>query len=158
MIEIENKIYDLMEQDAALRLLTGHLASDTRIYHDWPPEELPLSLAKPAYITMHFSAPGPIVASEEVQPVQFPDMAVELNVWANTPLLRDQVHERLMEIFWSRADTTDKWTEIWTTNYRIMKVTQEMAESLTEIHEGTGQVLCWRKIIRLRLGAIYKDR
>jgi len=156
--EIEDKIFDLMAQDAIIQGYTGYLAADERIYHDWPPEDVELSAAKPAYITMKFLAPGSIIEAEHVQPVQFPDEVVELNVWANSALLRSQVAERLMDIFWSRAETVNKWTEFWTANFRIMKVAQEMAEDLEELHPGTNQIISWRKILRFRLGPIYKDR
>jgi len=158
MQEIEDKIFDMIAQDVTIQGYTGYLAADERVYHDWPPEDVELSAAKPAYITMRFLSPGPIIEAEYVQPVQFPDETVELNVWANSALLRSQVAERLMDIFWSRADDVDKWTEIWTANFRIMKIIQEMAEDLEELHPGTNQIICWRKIMRLRLGSIYKDR
>lgn len=137
MQEIEDKVFDMMAGDATIQGYTGYSAADERIYHDWPPEDVALSAMLPAYITMRFLAPAPIIEAENVQPVQFPDEMMELNVWANSALLRSQVAERLMDIFWSRAGMVTKHTEIWTTNFRVMRTTQETAEDLEELHPGT---------------------
>ena len=63
-----------------------------------------------------------------VQPVQYPDEVVEINVWTNGDLLRDAIAERINVLFWQKRDT-----EIWTTNIRIMHVIQEAQEDIQDI-------------------------
>ena len=152
MNELEDKVYDILEADATIRGYTGWVSGgDTRIKHDWPPEQVTMNSTYPAYITMQFSAPGPIPMGEYVQWCQYPDEIAELNVWANTALLRGQIAERIMVLFW-----VNKNTEIDLTSFIVKRVMQESAINMTEIlEEGTRQITLWRKFMRLRFGPIY---
>jgi len=150
MKEIRDEVYDKLEQDAIIQVLTGWTVADTRIYLEWPPEVVGVSAAKPAYIIFELQAPAAIDMSGYTQPVQLSDHVAEINVFANTATLRDQIAERIMAIFWFRDDT-----EFATASYRIMHVVQEAADNIPEIHEGTGQIKYWRKYIRLRFEYIY---
>jgi len=155
MQEIKDRIYDILDQDASLRILTGWTAADPRIYFEWPPEMMAMAAATPAYITLEFSDPAPMDMASYVQPVQYPDEVVEMNVWVDpnnaAETLRDRIAERINVMFWQKNDT-----EIWTANIRVMHVIQEAQEDINEIHEGTGQIAYWRKYIRLRLEHIFK--
>jgi len=151
MKEIKDKIYDILDEDVTLRALTGWTLVDTRIYLEWPPEPIPLTVLLPAYLTLDFMDPAPMDMTTYVQPVQYPDEVVEINVWTNGDLLRDAIAERINVLFWQKKDT-----EIWTDNIRIMHVIQESQEDIQDIHEGTGQIIYWRKYIRLRMEEVYK--
>ncbi len=152
MNELEDEIYDILEADTTIRGYTGWvLGGDQRIYHDWPPEQVAVNGTYPAYITMGFSAPGPIPMGEYVQNAQYPDEVAELNVWANSGLLRGQIAERIMVLLWR-----DENTFIDLTSFIIMRTVQESAVNMTEIlEEGTRQITVWRKFMRLRFGPIY---
>ena len=152
MNELEDEIYDILEADPTIRSYTGWMSGgDQRIYHDWPPEQVPVNSAYPAYITMMFSTPGPIPPGEYVQNAQYPDEVAELNVWANSGLLRGQIAERIMVLFW-----VDENTFIDLASFIVMKTVQESAINGKEIlEEGTRQITVWRKFMRLRFGPIY---
>jgi len=152
MNELEDEVYDILEADAIIRGYTGWVSGgDQRIYHDSPPEHVTVDSTYPAYITLGFLAPGSIPMGEYVQPAQYPDEVAELNVWANTGLLRGQIAERIMVLFWA-----DENTFIDLTNFIVMKTVQESAINMEEIMEqGTRQITLWRKFMRLRFGPIY---
>jgi len=152
MNELEDKIYDMLEADATIQGYTGWVSGgDTRIYHDWPPERVAVNATYPAYITLGFQAPGSILMSEYVQNAQYPDEIAEINVWANSALLRGQIAERIMVIFWVNNNTF-----INLMSFIVMRVIQEAAINGTEIsEEGTRQITAWGKFMRLRFGPIY---
>jgi len=152
MNELEDKIYDMLEADVTIQGYTGWVSGgDTRVYHEWPPEQIAVNATFPAYITLGFQAPTPILMSEYVQNAQYPDEIAEINVFANTPLLRGQIAERIMVLFWVSNNTF-----IDLTSFIVMRVLQEAAINGTEIlEEGTRQITVWRKFMRLRFGPIY---
>lgn len=152
MNELEDKIYDILEADATIQGYTGWVSGgDTRIYHDWPPEQVLVNSTYPAYIIMDFSAPAPILMGEYVQPAQYPDEVAELNILANSALLRGQIADRIMVLFW-----VNKNTFIDLASFIVMRVMQESAMNIPEILEqGTRQISLWRKFMRLRFGPIY---
>jgi len=172
MNELEDKIYDILEADTVIQGYTGWvsgLTGDKRIYHDWPPKQVPVSSDTPAYITMTFSAPGPIPMGEYVQNAQYPDEVAELNVWASAfhasgysgGDLRGRIAERIMRLFWVNDNTEIDIVSIrslpsWPPGFIVKKVVQESAVNMTElIEEGTRQITVWRKFMRLRFGPIY---
>jgi len=172
MNELEDKIYDILEADGTIQGYTGWApgpAGDKRIYHDWPPEQVPISIDTPAYITMEFSAPGPIPMGEYVQPCQYPDEVAELNVWASTfhtlgysgADLRGRIAERIMRLFWVKDNkeidiVSTRPLPSWPPGFIVKRVVQESAVNMTEIlEEGTRQITLWRKFMRLRFGPIY---
>lgn len=152
MIELEDEIYDMLEADVTVRGYTGWVSGgDIRIYHEWPPELVTVDATYPAYVTLGFQAPGAILMSEYVQNAQYPDEIAEINVWANSALLRGQIADRIMEIFWVNNNTF-----IDLTSFIVMRVMQESAINGTEIlEEGTRQITLWRKSMMLRFGPIY---
>ena len=152
MNELEDKIYDMLEADTTIRGYTGWIVGgDQRIYHDWPPEEVTVDATYPANITISFTAPGPMPMGQYVQNAQYPDEIAELNVWANTGVLRGQIAERIMQIFWVNNNT-----EIDLASFIIKLVIQESALNMTEVMLiGTRQITMWRKFMRLRFGPIY---
>ena len=160
MNELEDKVYDILADDPTIRGYTGWvLGGDQRVYHGWPPEQVIVNDTYPAYITMEFLAPGPMLMDEYVQPCQYPDEVADLNVWANSALLRGQMAERIMLLFWSSAPlpaVVDTDTEIDLTSFVVKRVVQESAANMTELlEEGTRQITLWRKFMRLRFGPIY---
>ena len=166
MNEIEDEIYDILAGDTGAGSIQAYVnptaAADTRVYHEEPPEQVAVNVTYPAYITMGFSTPGPIPTGEYVQPAQYPDEVVELNVWANSGLLRGQIAERIMILFWATSPGVapgwdlDTNTEIVLTNFIIKRVVQEATVNMKEIlEEGTRQITLWRKFMRLRFGPIY---
>lgn len=152
MNELEDKVYDILVADATIQGYTGWVSGgDLRIYHDWPPERVTVDATYPAYITMGFSAPGPMPMGEYVQNAQYPDEIAELDVWANSALLRGQIAERIMVLFWVNNNT-----EIDLASFIVKRVMQESAVNMKEIlEEGTRQITLWRKFMRLRFGPIY---
>ena len=157
MKEIRDRIYDILEQDVTIQGLTGWVVApgDTRIYLGWPPERRTVPAGTPAFITMDFLSPGPMDMSNYTQDCQIPDEVVDLNVWANTATLMDQIAERIMELLWLKHGETSKTTEILTASYRLMHAIQESVSDITEVHEGTGQIEYWRKYMRIRYEYIY---
>lgn len=155
MNELEDKIFDMLRGDVTLQGYTGYTGmapgGDNRIYHEWPPEQITVNASFPAYITLGFQAPGAILMSEYVQNAQYPDEIAEISVWANSALLRGQMAERIMEIFWVNNNTF-----IDLTSFIVMRVLQEAAINGTEIlEEGTRQISVWGKFMRFRFGPIY---
>lgn len=148
MKEIREAIYDRMEQDTIIQGHTGYTAADTRIYLEFPPEDIAVNVTIPAYITYVLSKPTPIDLARYVEDVQRLDIIVEINVWANHPDTADDMAERITNRFRDR-----EWL---TTNYRALKTDKESEEDITEIHGATGQITLYRKYLRFRLWPVYK--
>ena len=143
MKEISDYIYETLEADPTLRTYTGHSASDTRIFAEFPPEDL-----SAPYITFDVHTAGPIPDSEYVQPAQYEDQNVDINVFGSSADNRDNITERILELL--------KDHSFRTTNYKILRTILEYDDNITEIHETTGRIDSFRTYMRFRCSHIYK--
>jgi len=143
MKEIADYVYDTLVADPLLRAYTGWSITDTRVFAEFPPEDL-----APPFITFDVSAGGAIMDNEYVQATQYEDQNIDINVYGSSADNRDYMSERILELF---KDLT-----FYTTNYRVMRVIKEFDDNLTEIHETTGRIDSFRKYMRFKAMHIFK--
>ena len=143
MKEIANYVYDTLVADLTLRGYTGWTAADTRVLAEFPPEDF-----APPFITFDVSAGGAIMDNEYVQSAQYEDQNIDINVYGNSADNRDNMAERILELFKDRT--------FYTTNYRVLRVMKEFDDNITEIHETTGRIDSFRKYIRFKAMHIFK--
>jgi len=143
MKEISDYIYDTLEADPTLRTYTGHSASDTRIFAEFPPEEL-----TPPFITFDVHTAGPIMDSEYVQPTQWEDQMVEINVYGSSADNRDNMKKRIIKLL--------KDHSFRTTNYKVLRTTLEFDDNIVEIHETTGRIDSHRAYMRFLCSYIFE--
>jgi len=143
MKELADYIYDTLEADPTLRTYTGWAIADTRLYNEFPPEDL-----APPFITFDVSTAGAIMDSEYVQPAQYEDQNLDINIYGSGATNRDNMAERILDML--------KDHSFRTSNFRVMRITKEFDDNITEIHETTGRIDSFRKYIRFRMSHIYK--
>lgn len=147
MKEIREYIFDRLSADATLRGFTGYTASDRRIFLNWPPEVIALGATYPAYITYNLMKPSPLNPFAEVEVTQQLDIVIEMNIWAISPDVRDDVGERITVLFKDLSFTT--------TSYIGLVVKKESEEDITELQRGTGQIDSYRKYLRFRIEHVF---
>lgn len=148
MQEIREAFNDLLEADPVLQGLTGYAVGDTRVYEESPPMKIAMNSTSPAYITWRWSSPGGIIPEEYAQKAQYPDEYADVNVYATTSVLRDQVSERIDLILKDKD-----WN---TALYRVLTTDRMGSQDIQEIHPGTQQLIIKRKYIRYRFRGIYR--
>lgn len=148
MQEIREAFYDLLEADTQVRSMTGWVAGDKRIYEINPPKKITINSTYPAYMTFRWTSPGMMMQSEYVQKAQYPDEFVELDVYANTSVLRDQLAERIDFILKDKEWDTASW--------RVMTTDRLASNDIQEIHPGTSQLILKRKYMRFQFRDIYR--
>lgn len=153
MKEIRKALYSRIESDTTVRGYTGWTADDPRMYLVWPPENIALTAGTPAKIAYNYTEPGSIPTGENVEGTQYPDGYFFVDVWANTPDLRDDITERIEAVF-KRSNRSDLGFD--TANYRIMRMERETKDSLIELHPGTQKIQSFRTHLRYRIGSIYR--
>ena len=153
MKEIRKYLYALLESDTTIRTYTGHSASDPRVYLIWPPENIKLTVSTPAKIAVNYSELGSIPSGELVEGAQYPDGFFMVDVFANTPDLRDDIVERIETLF-KRSNYSD--LEFSTTTFRIMRIERESKENSVELHPGTQKIDSFRTHLRFYLHKIYR--
>jgi len=143
MKEIANYIYDTLVADVTLRTYTGWSASDPRLYDEFPPEDL-----TPPFITFNVSSAGAIIDSEYIQTTQYEDQTIDINCFGSSADNRDNMAERITTILKDRTFTTS--------SYRVLRVVKEYDDNIVEIHETTGRIDSFRKVMRFRASYILK--
>lgn len=151
--EIRKKLYNLIENDPTIRGYIGHSITDPRIYLIWPPENIELTVTTPAKISVNYTEPGGIPTGENVEGAQYPDGYFFIDVWARGVDLRDDIVERIEEVF-KHSNRSDLGFD--TTNYRIMRMARETKDNTVEIHPGTQKIASYRTHLRYRVGSIYR--
>jgi len=147
MKEIREYWFDRLCSDTTLRGLTGYTASDRRIFLEWPPEVIALGITYPAYMTYNLMKPSPLNPLAEVEVTQQLDIVIEMNVWAISPDVRDDIGERITVLFKDLSFTT--------TSYIGLAVKKESEEDITELQRGTGQIDSYRKYLRFRIEHVF---
>lgn len=148
MQEIREAFNDFLENDAGIQGMTGYAVGDTRVYEESPPEKIVMNSTYPVYITWKWSSPGGIMQGEYTQKAQYPDEFADVNVYAVTSVLRDQVSERIGLILKDKD-----WN---TVSYRVLTTDQMGSNDIQEIHPGTAQLIIKRKHIRYKFRGIYR--
>lgn len=153
MKEIRKYLYNLIENDPIIRGYTGYLISDPRIYLVWPPENIQLVVATPAKIAVNYTEPGGVLSGEYVEGAQYPDGFFSVNVWATTPDLRDDIVERIEDIF-----KLENYSDLYfsTVNYRVLGVKRVGKDNTTEIHPSTQKIEAYRTYLQFEIRGIFR--
>jgi len=105
MQDIKQALYQRLLSDGTLTTLLGSTEPDPRVYSAEPPQQIPLSDATPAFITMTLASLGTPTGPDGVTA---PDEVYDVRIWSDQPSVIESASLRLVSVLngWM-FDTTE---------------------------------------------------
>lgn len=137
MKDIKQAIYQTLRDDVVLQGMLGYSVEDPRIYYFYPPEEVELSDAKPAYITYYeLITPPPYLQREEE--------LYCIDIWGRDMGLNEDIFEKV--------DALLNRKSLLCTNHYHLVTLRELKRDLFEADRGI-----YHKVIHYRVVSIPKE-